>query len=67
MSTELGEFATLKTLAAHLGLPAAWLRAEAEAGRLPSLQTSPGRVYFDVSAVRRSLQNRMVKTHDAQQ
>lgn len=31
-------FITLQSLAQRLGLPAAWLKSEAEAGRIPSLR-----------------------------
>lgn len=47
-------FVTLPRLASRVGLPAAWLRAEAEAGRLPHLRI--GRfLRFDPKAVELAL------------
>lgn len=44
-------------LAAELGLPLAWLKAEAKAGRIPSLQVGR-RQLFSADAVRRALAER---------
>ena len=50
-------FVTLPLLARRLGLPAAWLKSEAEAGRLPHLRTSR-RLMFNLNAVERILSER---------
>ena len=47
-------FITLQALSRRLGLPAAWLKAEAEAGRIPSLRTSR-RLMFNPEVVERVL------------
>lgn len=47
-------FITLHALSRRLGLPAAWIKAEAEAGRIPSLRTGR-RLMFSVEAVREHL------------
>jgi excisionase family DNA binding protein len=43
--------------AARLGVPVTWLRAEAEAGRLPHIRIGK-RLLFNPSAVERSLSDR---------
>ena len=47
-------FIPLQRLAQRLGLPAAWLRAEAEAGRIPSLRAGR-RLLFNPEAVEDAL------------
>lgn len=51
------QYTTLKRLAGALGIPEAWLRAEAEAGRIPSLDIGRRRL-FDPEAVRAALAER---------
>lgn len=48
-------------LASELGLPLTWLKAEAKAGRVPSLQVGR-RQLFDADAVRRVLAERVEGT-----
>lgn len=48
---------TLNQLAERTGLPAAWLKREADAGRLPCIRAGRRRM-FDYSAVRLSLTER---------
>ncbi len=43
-------FIPLQSLAQRLGLPAAWLKAEADAGRIPSLRAGR-RIVFSAEAV----------------
>ncbi len=51
-------------LANRLKLPAAWLKAEAEAGRIPSLRVGR-RLLFNASAVERALLARAAgKSHE---
>ena len=52
-------------LANEIGLPLAWLRAEAKARRIPSLQVGRRQV-FDADAVRAMLVERTAKGQDAQ-
>lgn len=47
----------LRELARHLRLSASWLKAEANAGRIPSLKAGNRRL-FNVEAVRRTLAHR---------
>ena len=47
-------FISLQRLAQRLGLPAAWLKAEAEAGDIPSLRAGR-RLVFNHEAVERAL------------
>jgi hypothetical protein len=47
-------------LARRLGLPAAWLKAEAKAGRIPSLRAGR-RLLFNPEAVERVLLERAAK------
>ena len=57
-------FITLHVLARRLGLPAAWLKAEALAGRIPSLKAGR-RMMFEPDAVERALRQRAVQhEHD---
>lgn len=48
---------TLSSLARMLRVPASWLRAEAEAGRLPHLKAGT-RLLFDADTVARVLRDR---------
>lgn len=50
-------YVTLRELARVLRIPAAWLRRETAAGRLPHLAAGR-RALYDVEAVRRSLSER---------
>jgi hypothetical protein len=52
-------------LANELGLPLAWLKAEAKAGRIPSLQVAR-RQMFDANAVRAVLAERTGNRQDIQ-
>ena len=47
----------LRQLARDTGLPVAWLKAEAEAGRIPSLRVGR-RLLFDSKVVKRTLRQR---------
>lgn len=47
-------FIPLNALSRRLGLPAAWIKAEAEAGRIPSLRAGR-RLMFNPDAVERIL------------
>ncbi len=47
-------------LANELGLPLAWLRAEAKAGKIPSLRVGR-RLLFNPESVKRVLLNRTAK------
>ena len=53
------KFLPLHVLAMRLGIPAAWLKSEADAGRIPSLQAGRRRL-FDLEAVRETLLARSV-------
>jgi hypothetical protein len=55
----------LSGLAKRLRLPTAWLRAEAEAERIPSLRAGR-RLLFNVEAVERVLLDRAAKGGEAQ-
>ncbi len=50
-------FVPLDRAAAHLGVPAAWLKAEAKAGRVPHLKAGR-RMLFHLGTVEQSLQVR---------
>lgn len=50
-------FISLDDLSERLGLPAAWFKAEAEAGRIPSLHAGR-RLVFNPEAVERALLER---------
>ena len=50
-------FIPLHILSQRLGLPAAWLKAEAEAGRIPSLRTAR-RLMFNAEEVEQALKDR---------
>lgn len=50
-------FVPLHLAARDLGVPRAWLKAEAKAGRVPSLKAGP-RLLFNVEAVGRALLSR---------
>jgi len=52
-----GSFVPLKVAAIRLGLPAAWLRAEAVAGRVPCLRAGR-RLLVNPPAVERALLDR---------
>ena len=51
-------FTTLRRLASRTGLPATWLKAEAEAGRIPCLKIGRRVLRFNVDAVERALADR---------
>jgi hypothetical protein len=51
------ELAGLRGIAAALRIPSDWLRAEADAGRVPCLRIGRKR-YFNLSAVRAALAER---------
>lgn len=57
METTTTRLVTVRGLADRLKLPAAWLRTEAEAGRIPSLRAGR-RLLFNPTAVERVLLNR---------
>jgi hypothetical protein len=61
-STE--SFKPLHVAATHLGVPVTWLRAEAEAGRVPHLKIGR-RFMFNVEAVERHLVDRAAKSAGA--
>jgi hypothetical protein len=48
---------TLNQLSEHTGLPAAWLKREADAGRLPCIRAGRRRM-FDLAAVLKMLAQR---------
>jgi hypothetical protein len=48
---------SINELADRTGLPVAWLKREAEAGRIPSTQAGRRR-FFDTAAVLKALSNR---------
>ena len=50
-------FITLHALSRRLGLPAAWIKAEADAGRIPSLRAGR-RLMFNPDAVNSTLNDR---------
>lgn len=52
------KLATLYELAERTGLPVAWLKREADAGRLPCLRVGR-RLMFDLEAVRLVLSERV--------
>lgn len=51
------QLVTVRGLAKQLGLPATWLKLEAEAGRIPSLKAGR-RMLFNAQAVKRVLLTR---------
>lgn len=51
-------FLPLDALAATLGLPRTWVKNQADAGAIPSLELN-GRRVFDAELVRASLRDRM--------
>jgi len=53
-------FLSLEALAGSLGLPAKWLRTEADALRIPCLRVN-GRRLFDIGLVRQALAKRMTE------
>lgn len=55
--TSAQSFLSLNQLAARLGLPAAWLKAEADARRIPSLHAGR-RQLFHIESVTRALLTR---------
>lgn len=57
LDVETQELFTLRMLARHLRVTAAWLRAEAEAGRIPCLRAGR-RLLFNPEAVKRVLLKR---------
>lgn len=50
-------FEGVRTVAAHLGVPASWLRAEAEAGRVPCLRIGR-QLRLNIAAVQHALLER---------
>ena len=54
-------FIPLDALATTLGLPKQWVRAQAEAGAIPSLVVN-GRRLYDVTTVREALVDQMAAT-----
>jgi hypothetical protein len=54
---QIETFVPLRQTAAHLGVPASWLRAEAEAGRVPHLKTGR-QVLFHPPTVEQALLDR---------
>jgi hypothetical protein len=58
-------FANLRRLASRTGLPAAWLKAEADAGRIPCLRVGRS-LKFNVEAVERVLAERAAQTPPAE-
>jgi hypothetical protein len=62
MSTTI--YTSAMELANELGLPLAWLKAEAKAGRIPSLRVGR-RQLFNVESVQRTLAERTEGDRDA--
>lgn len=60
---ESKDLANLPALARHLRVPASWLRAEADSGRIPHLKAGSQRL-FNVAAVERVLAERARCTDD---
>jgi hypothetical protein len=58
-------FVTLEDLARSLGLPAAWLKGEAKAGRIPSLRVRR-RTLFHVPSVELALTQRPLPPQPAE-
>ena len=54
-------FTNLRHTAARLGVPASWLRQEAKAGRVPSLQAGR-QLKFNIEEVRKALFDRAKET-----
>lgn len=52
------ELLNLSRAAHRLGVPARWLRAEADAGRVPCLRAGARRYLFDSSALEEALRQR---------
>lgn len=61
MSTKTPPFVTVRRAAKQLGLPAAWLRRETEAGRLPSIRAGKSRL-VDPEMIRAALHDRAEAT-----
>jgi hypothetical protein len=55
------ELVHLNTLARRLGVPAVWLRREAEAGNLPHIKAG-SQLLFDAATVERILLERATRT-----
>lgn len=53
----------LSETARKLGVPTSWLKAEADAGRIPCLHAG-GQTFFNLKAVRRSLLDRAATGSD---
>lgn len=60
------QFIPLEPLATSLGLPRAWVKREADAGRIPFLRVGPTRRLFDVAAVRDALAKRAAEFPSAE-
>jgi hypothetical protein len=56
------ELTNLQGLASRLGLPAKWLKQEAEAGRIPCLKIG-AKLRFNATAVREALAVRAAREH----
>jgi hypothetical protein len=55
------DFVTVGMAAYHLELPSAWLRSEAEAGRIPAFRANR-RLFCSLEAVRAALASRTVNS-----
>jgi excisionase family DNA binding protein len=54
MDTPQETFEPVKIAASRIGIPASWLKSEAEAGRLPAIRVGK-RLLFNVEQVERAL------------
>ena len=61
MEAKTTQLVSVRGLANRLRLPVAWLKAEAEAGRIPSLRAGR-RLLFNATAVERALLDRAAGT-----
>jgi excisionase family DNA binding protein len=61
MDTTTNQFLSLPALAKALGLPEEWIRAEADAGRIPHLRIGK-RYRFNRDAVTRNLSERAARS-----
>ena len=57
MKPQSKTFVSVETVSVKTGLPMAWLKAEAEAGRIPSLKAGRQRL-FNLNAVEQALLQR---------
>jgi len=65
MLTVSPKFLTLRRVAQRVGVPIKWLKAEAEAGRIPTISVSGGRRLADPEQVAEALQGRAEKGVEA--